>query len=83
LRLPITGRLPPLRGENRKSDANELNCEGMQNGCTSKQGSAGDRGVRPNRARDTVVCRIARYVQASTFVLGWSVVYSQMLRKSE
>ena len=36
LRLPITGRLPPLRGENPKSDANERTCEGMQNGRTSQ-----------------------------------------------
>ena len=81
MRLPITGRLPPLRGENPKSDASELNCEGMQDIRTSKQGSASDRGVRPDRARDTVVWRIARYLRASTFALGWSVVYSQMLRK--
>src|SRR5580692_9557176 len=53
----------------------------MQDGRTSKHESAGDRGVSPDRAHGTVVCRIAQDVRASTFALGWSVVFSQMLRK--
>jgi hypothetical protein len=47
LRLPITGRLPPLGGENPKRDADELNGEGMQNGRAPKQGSDGHWGRLP------------------------------------
>ena len=81
MRLHIAGPLPPLKRESLKSNANELNSEGMQNRRTPKQGRAGDQGVRPDRARDTAAGKIERYVRASTFAWGWSIVFSQLLRK--
>ena len=64
LLLPIKGTPPQPRGENPKSDANELNCEGMQNGRISEQGSAGDRAVRPDRGEGKKWTRSERFAES-------------------